>query len=324
MQTQLCFGNLAAQVSLDPRGEPTVNQWSRYAIVQLKLERIHFEEGGDIPIWVRIENRGYQVIRIYPSALLNRSFRFFVMDKQGREIPQEFDFLNYQKRKQGARIVNLQGQEVKEVILAPQESFEKLFYLNDFYNLRVNREYRVALHFYPDYRQDFFARSENTPKLRIISAVQQSQVDSQQTFEPRELRLKPEETVYLFLSAELQEKWEDYLKYLHLKQYINAYNSYAYRYKQALPSQRYELLKEFSLYLTTRPSGKIKNFRILGAEPERNASGAVMEGGPYFVRAIILRESNGQQAKYEYLYTLQPQAGGLWKIVDVEAKIIRS
>ena len=315
---------LLAQPEYDPRGTPTLNYWSRYAAVSLEADRIRYTPGADIRIHAIVNNRGYQVIRIYPHALPNKTFQLFVTDRQGREIPQKFNAESYEQRERGAPVIDQQGRQVKEIILAPNESFSKVLHLNDFYDLPADNEYRVYLYFYPNPQYDMFVRSENTIHLRIappaasVPPELQHDIDKQ-----RKLALSPSETVYLFLSAEIQRNWPNYLKYLDLPKFITCYRNYAARYAQAHQRAKPAVLRAFSNFLISEPVDPLRRFRILAATPERDATGSPAADGRYFVRAWGLRQKADYQARYEYRYTLEAQRDGFWKITHVEAKLIR-
>ena len=314
---------LHSEINIDPRGDQSLNNWSRYASVHLEIERNRFNAGEEIPVQIKVKNKGYQTVRIYPYEKPNQSFQFFLSDRQGREIPQDFDPAAWKKREKGARVIDLQGERNKEIILGPEESFEKILYLNDFYDLKPNRNYRLWLYFYPG-KGKLFARSQNLVTFRIIEKrTQQKKRGLLYPKKQNSLKLSPEETVYLFLSAEMQKNWSDYLKYLDLKKYIVTYSNYASRYAEAEAQERDLVLEEFSTFLTSEASARLKKFRLLGAEAERSPEGNAYQDERYIVRAMGLREEQGFLRRYEYYYTLEPQNGGFWKIVHARVKLIR-
>ena len=321
----LCPAVLRAELNLDPRGDQSLNNWSRYASVRIEIERTRFGFGEDIPIHIKVKNSGYQTIRIYPYAKANQTFQFFLSDRQGREIPQQFNSAAWKKREKGSEIVNLKRQRIKEVIIGPEESFEKVLYLNDFYDLKPKQDYRLWLYFYPG-QSNIFVRSENLVTFRIDANLQQRKGGGsfflkKGTF----LHLSPEETIYLFLSAEMQKNWPHYLKYLDLKKYITAYGHYAARYVEADPHQRELVLKEFSTFLVREPAAALKSFRLLDARPETTADGDLADKGRYLVSVMGVRKKGAYLNRYEYHYTLeaQVQPEGFWKIVHVQANLIR-
>ena len=313
----------------DIRGDQTENYWSRYGRIRLSAEKTLFHSNEDIPIRIRAENQGSYVIRIYPSSLPESTFQLFLADHQGREVSQERNDLSSQKRENGLPTVNFQGHEIKEIILAPGEVFEKVLYLNDFYQLKKGQEYRLSCYFYPDQRFVFFARSQNSLRIRIHAQDQSILTEGTEPYSRRgslslpQLSLSPEETVYLFLSAEMQEKWENYLKYLDLPKYITSYQDFAASYAKTHPNQRPAMLERFAFFLTTQPADSLKKFRILDTTIERGPRGVPIEEGRTFVQAEGVREKNDYRVRYKYRYTLEAGKNGFWKIVHVEANLIR-
>ena len=312
---------LYSESNLDPRGDQSLNHWSRYASVRLELERTRFSSGEEIPVQIKVENKGYQTIRIYPYAKPNQTFQFFLTDRQGREIPQDFDPIAWKKRERGSEIVSLQRERVKEIILGPKESFVKVLYLNDFYDLKAKQNYRLSLYFYPG-PGDLFTRSENLVSFRIEKERYKKRKSLSYTKE--KLELSPEETVYLFLSAEVQRNWPDHLKYLDLKKYITVYSAYASRYAEAENTEREFILEEFSTFLRSMPAGRLTKFRLLNAEALEGLEGNFSRGSGsrYLVRVLGVREERSLLKRYEYRYTLEAQKGGFWKIIHIQAKLI--
>ncbi len=309
----------------DVRGSVTINHWTRYSRTLLQFEKTLYDPGERIPVRFRVENRGYEMIRLYPSLEPGKTFQFMVTDPGGREIP-VVD--GRAIRSEGVKeVVDRNGERVKEILLHPGESFEHVLDLNDYYDLKPGREYRVTGYYYPDARYNFFTRSENTVRIRIHNR----RYDPYWRMEESDPRtdslpgLTPEETVYLFLSSEMRKNWKNYLKYLDLKKYITSYDSFSSRFAAASPEERPVVLRRFSRYLTENPTDQLKRFEIVKTEPERGQGGESLPGGRMYVTARALRESNGYSVKYEYTYTLEstePEREGFWKITHVVAHIV--
>ncbi len=318
------FPGLSAQEqpeSRDPRGALSPGNWSRYGALRIASDKRSYRLGEDITVRAHIENRGYELISLYLS---NTSFILELKDLQGRTIPKRLDLYAQKRRSKGKPVFDQQGREIKEIILAPQESFVKTLYLNDFYALEAKKEYRLRLYLYPQIHSynSFFVPSENILKIRIQD-LGKRQGPHWAGGGQRTLALTPEETLYLFLSAEAQQRWGDYLKYLDLKQFINSYRSYAGRYREASPESRPGVLRQFAAYLCRPPREALKHFRITGSEPQRSSQGDVRHNGTYLVKAIAEREERSFVRRYEYTYTLQAQDNpAFWKITRVHAAVL--
>ncbi len=344
-----------AEVERDIRGNATVDYWSRYGAFRFTIQQIRYNRNENIPVTVQVTNRGYRPIRIYPSAIAGRTFRFLLLDREGREIEPHTLPKTSAREKSDVAVVNLQGEEIKEIILAAGESFEKRLYLHDYYDLEPGREYRLSLYFYPDQRFNYFVRSTNTEKIYIEKAVAVGPPAAL----PSIGKAVPtaEEIVYLFLSAEVQQKWENYFKYLNLRKYIAAYNNFSVQYREADEQQKEFVLQKFADYLRKNPGDRLRRFRILGstverepikrelmqreavlreAVPGKSVPGEAVKGDSIkrdlardvarreraFVRALGLREQGGYRARYRYTYTLErKKEQGNWKIVYVNAQL---
>ncbi len=318
---------LFADPARDVRGDISVNYWNRFGEVELFLEKTRFRSGEEIPVHFRIKNKGYQIIRVYPSLEPGKSYQFMVTDRQGHEQQLRFNEVSYSRRENGEnRIVDLNGNAVKEIILHPGETLEKTIYLNDFYNLTPGLEYRITGYYYPDARFNFFVRSANISQIMIDRNSEERYLDRTPALTESALSVSPEETIYLFLSAELQRNWDNYIKYINLRKYIRSYDRYAARFARASDQEKPAILREFSTYLTRQEGDLLKRFRIQRLEKERDSSGEVLENGRAYVIVQAERESRGNQVHYEYTYTLEADregSAGFWKIIDVSARIMQ-
>ena len=314
------FQSLGGEIHIDHRGLRSVNNWTRYANVRLVSEKIVFAYGEDIPIKINIQNQGYQDIRVYPSQGANKSFQFILTDNKGQELPQNFQASSWNKRERDFSFQNTKGKNIKEILLAPQESFIKTLYLNDFYNLEAGKSYRLWLYFYPSL-ENFFVRSENLLHIKI----RKKNAKTKKLFvNEKKLSLSPKETVFLFLSAEKERNCSHILKYLDISKYIVAYNNFAYRYSQSSLNERMNVAKDFEDFLCYRNPNKLLSFQMGEAESERDKEGRTVPYPRYFVHAKATHQKGSYQAKYKYKYTLEAVRNtGFWKIVYVEAEFIR-
>lgn len=322
----LTASTLSAQ-QRDIRGDATVNVWSRYADAVIVLEKSAFRPGEDIPVRFRISNKGSQVLRVYPSREPARTYQFMVTDTRGREIPMKFREADYNRREHGTKeVVSLQGDRSKEVILHPGESFEKTIILNDFFDLMPGTEYRVTGYYYPDARQSFFVRTANTSRLWIDSVADDAvrrRADEDLSRDSGQ-GISPEETIYLFLSAEMRQNWKNYLKYVDLRKYVTAYDRFAARYSRAAETERPAVLSDFARYLTEHPADRLRRFKITRSDRERNQSGELLDAGRAMVTVQAEREASGYVSSYEYTFVLESDRDGeFWKIIHVTARVMK-
>lgn len=305
---------LTADSNRTVRGDETVNTTLRYTGVELKSDRVRFDEGDRIQLRFRVTNTGYRASRIYPFEPSHYTFQFQVLDERGRELepltmspgPLEHDLSRN-------AVVNLAGQRVKEVILHPHESFEKTINLSDYYDLSRTGRYRITGYFYPDARKNVFIRSTNTIRIDVERDNARPAFSGADTDSPAGEGLSPEEAVYLFLSAELRRNWKNYLKYLDLPRYITSYERFAGEYARGDARSRAGTLERFRNYLTADPTDRLRKFRIMDVMREGSSDRAT-------VIVEAKRATGNYTVMYEYTYTLE-KTDGFWKIISVVARV---
>lgn len=309
----------------DPRGEPTVNTFSRYGVADLQMVRSAFDPGMPITVKFRIRNRGYQTLRVYPAGRAGTSFQFLVTDRKNREIMARPGVTL--DSEPGEPTVDTVGDEVKEVILHPGESFTRSIRLDQMYDFKPGEHYRIVGYFYPDPRRTYFVRTANTVRIRLNrqrDALQRA-VLPQEFFNDSIPQMSPEETVYLFLTAEMRKNWENYLKYVDLRKFILAYDRFASRYAAASEQGKPEILRNFQRFLTGSPTDRLKYFRVVKKEFDRDEQGATKANGRAHVFVRAERETRGYKINYDYKYTLERdrRRPGFWRIVYVTAGVVR-
>ncbi len=320
----VAWGTRVRAQERDSRGDPTTNAFSRYGRAELEVPRTAYRPGDAIWVTFRIRNRGYQTIRIFPAREANTSFQFLLTDRHDREVPMRAAGAG---RESAEPTVDIAGDEVKEVILHPGESFTRRIRLDRLYELKPGGEYRVVGYFYPDPRRTFFVRTANTAKLRLDRARDplRRAVLPEEFFNDSIPEISPEETVYLFLSAEIKKNWPGYLKYLDLRKFILAYDRFASRYAAAPEHTKPQVLREFQRFLTSGPTDRLHYFKIVKKEFDRTEEGETMDEGRVHVTVRAERRTRGYSVLYNYRYTLERdrRRAGFWRIVYVTAGVVR-
>lgn len=310
--------SLGAEGRRDVRGNYTVDEISRYVSVEVQADRAVFRPGEKISVKYRIRNSGYRKLRFFPHED-NRTFQFHLEDTSGRELsPSPLS------REEEEPVRDLNGNGVREIILSPGETFEKTIDLNAAYRLENGREYRLCAYFLPDPEGDLTIRSRGWLRIRTENAPRPDIATGDEKPAGADSGLSPEETVYLFLSAELKRNWQNYLKYLDLPRFVTSYDRFALRYASASDLSRPGVLSDFSAYLTSRNVDALKRFKITRTDYSRTPEGETTERGNAKVTVIADREDQGFRVRYEYVYTLAPgEDRGFWKIIHVQARVIR-
>lgn len=304
----------------DVHGDISSAEVSRYLDVRLDLDRLAVQPGQKVMVRYRITNQGYRIFRIFPHEDSRRTFQFLVEDKAGKEVaPRE--------RPEDASeqpVRDLVGNRVKEILLHPGETFEKTMDLNAMYDLSPGQEYRVCAYFVPDQESDLAIRSKNWARVRVSKMERAPAAREQDAAVSSDSGLSPEETVYLFLSAEIKHNWPAYLKHVDLPRFVGSYDRFALKYAQASDLERPGVLREFSTYLTRRDGDDLKRFRILRTDLDRDKSGEILPTGNARVTVQADRDTEGFRVRYEYVYTLKrAEQEGFWKIIHVSARVVR-
>lgn len=304
--------HLRAEVDIDARGDRNVSDVNRNIRVSLWTEKTIFKQDEPIAVFFRITNDGHRTVRLYPFTPEERSFQFEVLDRNGRELPDDparrFDPDEDVLENHPA---DLAGDRTREIQLQPGETFERRVYLDRHYDLKPG-EYRVSGFFLPDARHEVMLRTVNRLKLRIEKMPSPFVYE-----EPESMTMESgpdaEETVYLFLSAEMTGKTDKYLKYVDLRKYILSYDMFAREYLRASRQQQELVLQRFASYLKSGPTDPLRRFRILRSVKET----------PDRVRVdvLALRSSGSYRVEYLYNYYLERSSGSLWKISSVVATV---
>lgn len=312
----LCVPVALFSESRDMRGMPAL-QWTRHVAFEIVTTGTVFATDEPVNVVLKIRNKGYQNVRFYPDTTRLHTFTFLVLDRDGREIPTRPKTI---ARDQLTRdIVSTQGAHIKEMILSPGETFSREINLAGLYDFAPGERYRITAYFYPDYRQTFFIRSDNSVSLRLMPP--QDRYRSGVTAPSSRPGITAEETVFLFLSAEMLGKWDHYFKYIDFPRYITAYDRFASRYAMADRWEREAVIRDFQTYLRSEPSDHLRNFKITGSNPQRSAAGVADERRTT-VSVEAMREKNGYRVRYRYDYVLEKKEE-FWNITHVTARVVR-
>ncbi len=324
----------------DARGNYTENFTHLQLSFRISMERMQYREGEDIPLEFHVHNNGKEVVRIFPSLDGKQTFQLQIRDDRNRLVPmlstlQSIPFQEKYERDpiQSSRnhIENLRGDHSKEIALAPGERFSYRILLQETYELRPGTTYTVVGYFYPNATEKrknsllggtdsegrlVFMRSENTKKFFYEPRREKKESSDLEPITQGAEGLSPEETVFLFLAAEMKKNWGHYFKWVYIQDFILAYDRFSGVYINAEEKERELILDEFKKYLTTLPSGKLKSFRIVGVE---NLSSREAK-----VKVFAERLEERIPSKYEYEYNLKKDPGlrnSLWKIHSVVARV---
>ncbi|TGM28327.1 hypothetical protein [Leptospira levettii] len=322
-QTFILLGFLVSETLFafpdrDARGERVDNFVALQSKISLTLTKRSYEASERIPLTFTVTNTGKEVVRIFPSFDFRYSFQIIVKDENDRiltpiEDPEYPDPI----LKRRTTIVNLVGDENKEISLHRNESFSKTIYLDEYYQFLPDQKFYITGYFYPNYTEDksAFLRSQNTVGFLFQNSkqIKKESVNRQIT---ENGGLSPEEIIFLFLGAEMKKRWEYHFKWIDFSEYILAYDRYSSAYAEASVGERETIIEEFKEYLTESPSGVLKYFKVMSVDypSKRDAR----------VQVYVERMMGRFKTRYEYIYTLRQEEGnrvGFWQIKNLLVKV---
>ncbi|MGV3666218.1 MAG: hypothetical protein ACO1NV_08805 [Leptospira bouyouniensis] len=323
LQTFILLGtflsfSLFAFPDRDARGERIDNFVALQSKISLNLTKRSYEAGERIPLTFTVTNTGKEVVRIFPSFDFRYSFQIIVKDGNDRILtPIEDPDFPDPILKRRTTIVNLVGDENKEVSLHRNESFSKTIYLDEHYRFLPDQKFYITGYFYPNYTEDksAFLRSQNTVGFLFQnSKVERKESAGRQLTESS--GLSPEEIIFLFLGAEMKKRWEYHFKWIDFSEYILAYDRYSSAYAEANIGEQETIIEDFKEYLTESPSGTLKYFKVMNVDypSKRDAR----------VQVYVERMMGRFKTRYEYIYTLRQEEGsrvGFWQIKNLLVKV---
>jgi hypothetical protein len=238
------------------------------------------------------------------------TFQPLVIDARGRDVELIVSY-KIQNRKINELI---RGLDKRMVELAPGEIFVHLINLKDIYKLDINKLYRLKSLFYPSFDSgaDGAITSDNELAFKIIEEKRYNkptQVDNWTR------NLSPQEVILLTLSAEKNKNWANYLKYINIEKYINAYPEFVQKYLRANYEEKSNVEYVFIKYITRERDDYLLDFKIMKEEIEKSKKIAYVD---------VMEDRFGIRAtyRYRYRYTLE-QYKSMWLIIDEEATVMK-
>jgi hypothetical protein len=246
-----------------------------------------------------------EILKLYDP--LYTSYQPVVYDESAREaeIIVAYRMMN---KKMEDLIENIVPRTVE---LSRDDTLNYTINLRDIYKLEDNREYRVEIRFSPDAKIVPFITGENVYTFKTFqSAVTYIESGVKKIGSD----ISPAETVLLFLNAEKGRNWDNYMKYLKLEEYIQAYPDFVSQYRSADDVKKTIIIDEFIKYLKKDRSDYLIDFRV--------SAELMKEDNTAYVDAEIKRYGPRSPFYYKYRYTLEKYRS-FWRIKDVEATVMK-
>jgi len=299
-------------------GSFSIDDIQKNLFFDVETERNLYETSQKIPIKFIVKNVGYHTFRFYVDQNFGNTFFLEIINEAGEEIQNNVNIKNYQEidinQLKQNKTEDHDGNPIKEILLHPEEVWSKTFYIDSL----PKGKYKIVGYFIPysfdmQYKNNLRFLSKSRIHLQITEEksifVVQDSIDIAKDSSP-----SPEEIVYLFLMAEYYKNWENYFKYLELKEYIKSYELFEKEYQNASTREKQLILNEFKNFLMKQEIEPIIEFKIKKVVYHKEDLANVY--------AEVLRGKNSYRVRYLYNYTLQKR--DYWKIYSVVVSILKT
>ncbi len=282
--------------------------------VHLRMDRYSFDDDGAVKLNVCVTNNKFRQEHFKIFDMDYITFQPVVYTSSGREA----DILvphRLKKEKNGDILKKLAP---RVMALSRNETMVHTIDLRKIYNLQEPGEYRVRAYFIPDPGNPFAVPSENILRFKIArpdvfaSGSLYGPV-RERAGDPSKFSISPREVVLLFLTAEKEKSWQNYLKYVKLDSYINSFPDFGRIYNVSDDVEKLKIEDEFITFLKSRRHDYIIDFRVGGeffVEGKRVA----------YVDSRVKRHGSPYRMDYDYRYTLE-KFDSLWLITGIEASV---
>ncbi len=275
--------------------------------VFIQMEKFTFFTDEKVKVKIHIKNTSYEEVQLNIYDLLFTTFQPLVFDRYGREAE---NIVPYRMMNQNMSSI-LQSHKPRVILLSPRDTFIHSINLKEMYKLYTDREYRVKGFFLPDATTPKAIAGENVLSFKIVELgkpIQKSGVKRVKR------AISPSEIVLLFLNSEKEKNWNNYLKYIKIKSYINSYSNFVKGYNSADEKEKLNIEEDFIKFLSRDRIDYIINFKILSEN--------ITEEGKAYVEALVKRFDRRMPVLYKYKYTLE-RYKELWLLTDVEATVVK-
>ena len=236
------------------------------------------------------------------------TFQPVVYTDKGREASTRVDY-----RRMDRDMTEVIAQSEKRMItIKPSEKFIQVVNLRDLYIIETGHSYRVRGYFFPDAGIKRAIASDNVLNIDIIPVLT---VKKESGVKQVKRTISPSEVVLLALSAEKNEKWDLFRKYVDLDKYIQAFSRFARLYSQATEAERLKILDDFNTFIERDRVDYLVDFSILNEN-------IISEKGLAFVEVKVKRWGAGYPFVYKYRYTLE-EYRNFWLITNFDATVMK-
>ena len=276
--------------------------------VLIYFDKFTFYHDDPVNLKIQIKNNSFKKEKITIYDSLYTTFQPVVYDMNAREaeIIVPYKLMNKQ-------IDDIVKQAVsRKIILSPNESIIHTINLKEIYSLQSKRKYRVKCFFFPDAVMAKAIPGESVLIFKIIDSISTVKKSG---IERMRIGITPSEIIYLFLQAEKSKNWDNYIKYLKLNRYINAFPNFVKTYNSADEKEKLKVEEDFIKFLSKDRNDYILDFNVINENIVKNKKIA-------YVNVMVRRFGIKWPFTYKYKYTLE-KFRDFWLIIDVEAIVMK-
>ncbi|TFH43731.1 MAG: hypothetical protein E4G96_00385 [Chrysiogenales bacterium] len=206
----------------------------------------------------------------------------------------------------------IRGLEKRIIELAPGEMFIHNVDLREIYDINLDSTYRVRSLFFPSFDQDLVLTSDNELSFRMIEDKRYRKPSEVSSIERS---LSPKEVIMLTLRAEKDREWDNWIKFINVEKYINAFPEFVQKYYRADYQEKAEIEKAFIKFVTRERDDYLVDFSIIKESIEKERSIA-------YVDVVVSRFGIRWIHRFKSRYTLE-RYNNLWLITDEEATVMK-
>ena len=206
----------------------------------------------------------------------------------------------------------LKGLSKRTILLQPNEQFVHKIDLRKIYNIKNDKKYRVKAFLFPNLEKKIVVRSQNE---LIFVSTSRDKIVLKSGIEKIKHEILPIETVHLMLFAEKRRDWENFIRFIDTKKYLNSYPDFVKRYKLADKKDRFVIIKEFKNFLFRQRADYILNFNVYSSELSHSGKIA-------YVEAKVERFGIRKNENYKYRFKLEKWKK-FWLITKIDATVTK-
>ena len=317
----------------DIKGNLSQNFTSQSALFTVSSYKTRYSAGEDIALFLRIKNQGIYPITLYMHQNYLRNFTIVTRDSKGRSLAMKDIFYREKNHsKQRFFFEDYTGTLYKSraIILQPNEVLERQLDLHEIVEIKKEskdiEKFQIQGYFYPNPEQnpDVFIKSSNDHTIfvdseQIFKQENYMQFGYAQQYDSGHVLLTPKEVVYLALSAEYANDWDNFFKYLSIPDIIKDYPEYAKHYMSTSGVKRVTVLDSFRNYLRDQDSHRLLKFHLIQSKKNKYLTKRSDQTAQVQVEAS--REVDGFRRKFRYTYYLTRKRP-LWRITGIESQLL--